>query len=99
MSESDNWLEDIHAEIVSLQMSVHIEARCKDDERLEYIAEQCEAQAEQLHELQNELEALVQEWREEADELIHEEENGYVKGRGGQLAQCSNELEKVFGDE
>lgn len=43
------------------------------------------------------LEQLLDQWREKADELIHEGENSYMEGRGGQLAECARQLERYEG--
>lgn len=51
------------------------------------------------------LRELVAEWREEADELIHEvaTDDGvhteYVEGRGAELIVAANELEAVLDDD
>lgn len=42
---------------------------------------------------------VIEQWREDADRMIHEGENDYVQGRGGQLAMAAYKLEKIIEDE
>ena len=61
---ADTELVDIYAQIESLRIATHQEAVCKDNGRLELMAERLDAQCERLRSLSMELEELAEKWEE-----------------------------------
>lgn len=65
--EAENELEDIHARLRGLYMSLDIEARSEFNDRVGIMAEQVNTQADRVRDVREDLRELADKWEEHGE--------------------------------